>query len=188
MQRNCTGRNVPRSGASSGSFGPQQDTSLEPPPVAELVGRCWHQSYAAFQPQTQGTVTMCMVLTAGAEIGVRSPRSSWQHSFFPPTPTCVLSARLFVISKRKAPVGIPTTTADLEGDPARDVGERPSLPSLPCLSQPASIKDNVGVSSCVSLATSSREKALLWEQDIGADRRWPLQAPRRTGMWCCLPF
>lgn len=85
-------------------------------------------------------------------------------------------------------MGVPTTTAGLKGDPVKDVGAWLALPSLPCLSQPSSIKDNVRVSPCVSLARSSGEKALLWERDIGADRRWPLYAPSRMGMWSCLLF
>lgn len=101
-----------RAGAPSGSFNAQQDTSLAPLLCPSSLGRCWDQSYATFQPHTQGTVTTRVVPTAGAEVGARSSR---QSSFFPLTPTHVLAARLFVISRRNAPVGILTAAADLEG-------------------------------------------------------------------------
>ena len=186
---------MPRAGASSASFGPPTRHLPGAPPAVEFTGKVLAsvlRHVSAAHPRgchhMHGPDHRSRGLERGAPGAPGSSALGTEHGFFSPTPTHVPAARLFVISKRNAPVGVPTTGADLKGDLAKDVRERPALPSLPCLSQPSSIKDNVRVSSCTSLATSSAEKALLWEWDIRADRRWPLQTPRRTGTRRCLPF
>lgn len=115
---------------------PQEDTSLAPLLRLSSLGRCWHHPMPPPSHAPKGLSPRAWSRLSEQRFGgaLGAPGSSaleTEHGSFLLTPTHVLAAGLFVISKRNPPVGVSTTEANLEGDPASKGYQREASTAIP---------------------------------------------------------